>query len=36
MINQTYIKRGTFTDVENAMQDYSESGVSVLYLMGVF
>ena len=34
--NQTYQKRGTFEDVEKALSNYQESGVSCLYLMGVF
>ena len=33
---QSFTKRGTFADVEHALPRYSESGVTALYLMGVF
>ena len=34
--NKGFIKRGKFEDVERAIPDYKESGVTALYLMGVF
>lgn len=33
---QNFTKRGTFADVEQAMDDYANAGVTALYLMGVF
>jgi len=33
---QTFQKRGTFAEVEKELSKYGETGVTVLYLMGVF
>jgi hypothetical protein len=32
----SFLKRGTFADVEKELTSYGEAGVSVLYLMGIF
>lgn len=33
---QSFTRRGTFKDVEHALPDYKKSGISALYLAGVF
>ena len=34
--NQTFTKRGSFKTIENSLAEYKESGVTALYLKGVF